>query len=359
MHLAVTLCAGFLLTLAYPNSSLALQVGATMDIHTGPVSWDQPEAADPLVNGSLGTSYHAPEVWGLRPELLGMFGVSTGPIEGTAVRWDLGARLHTTGTSSGAWFGAAIGAAGAGNVERQLTRLEGGVRRTLGRARVNVWVSRTGFGGRVVSGGDFNQDSLGTPDTLARTGVTEYTDVGSRIGFNLSRYELGLSLTRRIGNVGNRRNAWEVSATWWATPSVGIVGAAGHSLAQIGYTVPGGRYTTVGLRLAFGARSPTNPARPNRADAKTIAGPVLELEGRRFTIRGAPARQAEVMGDFTDWKPEPLIARGDGQWTFADALTPGVHYLNVRFDGGAWVVPSGISAVDDGFGGRVGLVVAP
>jgi hypothetical protein len=63
------------------------------------------------------------------------------------------------------------------------------------------------------------------------------------------------------------------------------------------------------------------------------------------------------MGDFTDWKTEPLIPVGEGRWTHRVALGPGVHHLNVRFDGGAWLVPSGAVAVDDGFGGRVGLVV--
>jgi hypothetical protein len=65
------------------------------------------------------------------------------------------------------------------------------------------------------------------------------------------------------------------------------------------------------------------------------------------------------MGDFTDWKPEPLIAVGNGRWTLSKALTAGVHHLNIRFDGGPWLVPSGVSAVDDGFGGRVGLLVVP
>ena len=353
-----TTCGGLLLAVALPCNAAALQVGGSIDVHTGPVAWDQPSGGHPLVNGTLGASYHAPQTWGLRPELLGELGVSTGPVDRTAVRWDLGARLHTTGISSGAWLGAAIGAAGAGGFQHGLTRVEGGVRRSLGAARINVWVSRTGFGGRVGTGSDLTQDSLGTPDTLARKGVTEYTDVGSRVALNLSRYELGLSLTRRIGNVGNRRNGWELSAVWWATPNVGVVGAAGHSLAQIGYTVPGGRYTTLGLRLALGARPPTNPARPNRDD-RASAGPALELVGGQFTIRGAPARRAEIMGDFTDWKPEPLIAVGRGRWTLSKALTPGVHHLNVRFDGGPWLVPSGVSAVDDGFGGRVGLLVVP
>ena len=48
---------------------------------------------------------------------------------------------------------------------------------------------------------------------------------------------------------------------------------------------------------------------------------------------------------------------GAGRWTLPVALGPGVHHLNVRFDGGAWLVPEGALAVDDGFGGRVGLFV--
>jgi hypothetical protein len=48
-----------------------------------------------------------------------------------------------------------------------------------------------------------------------------------------------------------------------------------------------------------------------------------------------------------------------GRWTLPVDLTPGVHHLNVRFDGGAWLVPSGAVGVDDGYGGRVGLFVVP
>ncbi len=354
-RVVATVCLGLVVAVALPNKAAALQLGSTIDVHTGPVAWDQADGGDPLVNGSVGATYHLPYMSGLRPELLGAFGVSTGPVERTALRWDVGARLHTTGISSGAWLGAAFGAAGAGSFEHRLTRLEGGVRRVLGPARINVWVSRTGFGGRV--GDDVNQDSLGSSDTLARKGVTEYIDLSSQVGLKLKRYDLGLSFTRRFGNVRNRRNSWELSATWWATPSVGVVGAAGHSLPQIGYTVPGGRYTTVGLRLALGARPPTNPARSRGADRTRSDGPALVLDGRRFTIRSAPAGRAEVMGNFTDWKPQPLIRLGGGRWALSHALRPGVHHLNVRFDGGPWLVPSGVSAVDDGFGGRVCLLI--
>jgi hypothetical protein len=348
---------GLVLAVALPASSAALQLGGTIDFDTGPVAWDQADGRDPILNGVLGAGYRMPRMLGLRPELLGEFALSSRPVEQAAVRWDIGARLHTSGTRGGVWLGAAVGAAGTWNRRSELTRIEGGIRRAVGPARINLWLSRTGFGVGIAPHGGLGQDSAASPDTLMRNGVTEYTELGSLATLRLSRYELGLSLARRLGGAAVRRTGWEVSATWWVAPSVGVVGATGHSLPQFGFTVPGARYGTLGLRLALGARSPTEQARGSVAAAKAIGGPTLLVADRLLTIRSAPARRAEVMGDFTDWKAQPLIPRGGGRWIHPAALSPGVHHLNVRFDGGAWLVPSGAVAMDDGFGGRVGLVV--
>ena len=353
-----TISTGLLLGVASPASSAALQLGGTINFDTGPVAWDQADGRDPLLNGAFGASYRMPRLLGLRPELLGDLALSTRPDERAAVGWDIGARLNTGGTAGGVWLGAALGAAGTVNRRNELSRLEGGIRRAVGPARIDVWLSRTGFGAAIAPGSSLGQgDSTETPDTLGRIGVTDYTDLGSRVTFNLSRYALGVALTRRLGSAAVRRTGWELSATWWVAPSVGLVGATGHSLPQFGFTVPAARYGTVGLRLALGARSPVEQPRRSTAEAKSNAGPTVAVVDRRLMIRWAPARRAEVMGDFTDWKSKPLIPLGEGRWTLPSALSPGVHHLNVRFDGGAWVVPSGAVQVDDGFGGRVGLVV--
>lgn len=352
----VTLCAALGFGVAL-TSAAAAQFGGTVDLHSGPIAWDQSDGRDPLLNGEIAAGYQLRPVLGLRPELVGGFGLSTGPDERSAIRWDLGVRLHTTGARGGVWLGAAAGAAGSGGPASGLTRLEGGVRRTVGPAHINVWLARTGLGGRIVSGGDLGQggDSLGRPDTLARKGVSEFTDLGSRVTLSLSRYEVGLSLTRRIGSGFSRRSGWELSGIWWVAPSVGVVGATGHSLPQFGLSLPGGRFGTLGLRLAVGARAAS--ATPRKGAAVPSALPTLAVAGRRLTVRWTPARSAEVMGDFTDWKARRLTPVGEGRWTLPGALSPGVHHLNVRFDGGPWLVPSGAFAVDDGFGGRVGLVV--
>jgi hypothetical protein len=352
----IPVCAGFLLGVVLPRTSAA-QVGGVIDFDTGPVAWDQADGRDPLLNGSFVAGYRMPAMLGLQPELLGEFGLSTRPVEGAALGWDIGARLHTKGADAGVWLGAAVGAAGSGSLRSDLTRVEGGVRRSLGPARIDVWLSRTGFGARMAPGGGLGQDSAGLPDTRVRKGVTDYTELGSRAVLRLSRYELGLSLTQRMGSAAVRRTGWELSGIWWLAPSLGLVGAAGHSLPQYGFSLPAARYGTLGFRLAFGAKSPTEQPRGSTTEVKSSTAPTLLLAGRRLTIRWASARRAEVMGDFTDWKATPLIPLRGGRWTLPIDLKPGVYHLNVRFDGGAWLVPSGAVAVDDGFGGRVGLVV--
>ena len=66
------------------------------------------------------------------------------------------------------------------------------------------------------------------------------------------------------------------------------------------------------------------------------------------------------MGDFTDWTPLPMTAsQPPGTWSIAVPVTPGVHQVNVRIDGGEWTVPAGLTAVRDEFGGSVGILLVP
>jgi hypothetical protein len=228
-----------------------------------------------------------------------------------------------------------------------------------------VWLSRISFGaGTIGSRNVGGADSLPLADTIPRQEggsgrrLAEYTDVGTRATLGVGHYELGLSFVRRVGGTGIRRTAWEASAVWWVAPSLGVVGAAGHSLPQFGLAVPGARYGTLGVRLALGAAPRAGRHPSHESPVSSAATPRLVLAtARGLAIVGPPAARAEVMGDFTDWEPRPLEPDGAGRWTLPVALSPGVHHLNVRFDGPEWTVPLGAVAVDDGFGGRVGLFV--
>jgi hypothetical protein len=342
----------------------ALQVGGTLNVGAGQAAWDEAGAGGSLTLGALGASYRAGTLAGLEPELLGGVDLSSEPAARTAVQWRLGGRLHTRGASTGAWLGAALGGAGIGSPASSLTRLEGGLRQAIGPAGIHVWLSRTSFGSSGVGSKDSGRadtlalsDTMPHPESPSGRRLAEYTDVGSRATVELGSYELGLSFVRRVGGTGVRRTAWEASGVWWVAPSIGLVGATGHSLPQFGLAVPGARYGTLGIRLALGAGPRSR--RPPRDPAPTAANaPRLVLASQlRLAIIGPPAARAEIMGDFTDWQPCPLEPDGQGRWTLPVALSPGVHHLNVRFDGGDWTVPAGTVSVDDGFGGRVGLFV--
>jgi hypothetical protein len=351
-------CAGVALLTAPAPELAALQLGVTADVRAGAAAWDQLAADGPLARGALGAIYRTSPLLGLQPELTGGLGLGTDPAARTATAWDLGARLHTRGATTAAWIGAAVGGAAAGTRTAALSRLEGGVRRAIGPAGVDVWVSRTTFGSRPATGGGLGQDRGLDTDTVPGRRLAEYTDLASRATLGLGNYELGATLVQRLGRGALRRTGWELNAVWWLAPSVGLVGAVGHSLPQVGVAVPAARYGTLGVRLALGAasRAARKPSTSSRDDAATAPHLVLASE-RRLAIVGPAAERAEVMGDFTNWEVRRLVPAGDGRWTYPDALSPGVHQLNVRFDGSNWLVPEGALAVDDGFGGRAGLFV--
>jgi len=69
------------------------------------------------------------------------------------------------------------------------------------------------------------------------------------------------------------------------------------------------------------------------------------------------ARQVEVSGDFTSWKAVKLSSSGGGVWQVSLPITRGTHQMNIRVNGGPWLVPPGLPRLTDEFGGPVGLLV--
>jgi hypothetical protein len=64
------------------------------------------------------------------------------------------------------------------------------------------------------------------------------------------------------------------------------------------------------------------------------------------------------MADFTDWSPV-VLERIDGVWRLDRAVTPGVHRIALRIDGGEWIAPANIPHATDDLGGVVGLITIP
>ena len=73
------------------------------------------------------------------------------------------------------------------------------------------------------------------------------------------------------------------------------------------------------------------------------------------------AQTVEISGDFTDWQPVTLTRSLDNTnlWEATFRMTPGMHRINVRRDGGAWRAPGGTTRSTDDFDGEVGVFTIP
>ncbi|MGH7552910.1 MAG: glycogen-binding domain-containing protein, partial [Longimicrobiales bacterium] len=129
-------------------------------------------------------------------------------------------------------------------------------------------------------------------------------------------------------------------------------------------------YVTAGLRLAlFGPNELPSPAiagatiaalrEDEPSGSKGAARLEIALSGqpRTFRLHIAGAAAVELMGDFTDWQTVALARVDTEIWEIKLPVSPGVHRLNVRIDGGPWLVPVGARSESGEFGDAVGVVV--
>ncbi len=75
-------------------------------------------------------------------------------------------------------------------------------------------------------------------------------------------------------------------------------------------------------------------------------------------FRAPRFERVALRGDFTGWEPVELTVDGE-VFTGTFALSTGSHRLALRVDAGAWIPAANTPAIDDDFGGRVGLLVVP
>lgn len=148
--------------------------------------------------------------------------------------------------------------------------------------------------------------------------------------------------------------AWGgVTAAFWLGQNLALQAAAGSYPQDLLQALPAGNYLSAGLRIAT--------SRPAVPSVRPLGRPAYErTDGSgllRFRVSGA--QRVDLVGDWTNWEPVPLEPAGDGSWILRVRLRPGVYRFNLVVDGQTWIVPEGVAAIDDGYGGKTGLLIIP
>jgi len=252
------------------------------------------------------------------------------------------ARLHLLDQQRGLWAGG--GFARTFDGEQWRTTLLGDV---------GGWFRR----GRTVVSASFHPQQLQNGDLM--------TDVGATVDQSLGPVSLSGTLGWRTGQAGRGDFGWvSAGATFAINRRLLATASVGSYPADLLQRLPGARFVSLSLRL------PTRSRFPRRDDLlASVTKPPVATDGvilritnadsaaRIVRVRAPASERIEIMADFTDWMPVPLVRTPEGVWETTIPITRGSHRLNVRLDGGDWLVPTNVARVTDDFGGVVGLVL--
>lgn len=297
--------------------------------------------------GALEGSVFSPRRGSLRGELHGSGSLTTydaGQGSGHALA---GARAHIARVTAGAWIGASAGAVKDPIGWRSSHAGELGAWKQMDRAIAQAVVM---------------------PVKIA--GGLSFTDVEGTVRFVGSRLEATgtAGLRTRVRGFDESAASWvSVNAIAWALRDVGITAGIGSYPTDPGQNLPSAKYATLGVRFSPGGmRHPAAGlsadvlSAPERATSPAMAVRRGREERATMVFHAPSARQVEIMGDFTDWTPVQMgRSASGGAWTISLPVTSGVHQVNVRVDGGGWIVPAGLATVRDEFGGSVGVLLVP
>ena len=201
----------------------------------------------------------------------------------------------------------------------------------------------------------------------------KYTDTQASLSWKSDAVDLGALLGFRLGDQlttlsANAKSWASVSGVLWLTPRMGVAVGGGSYPVDPTQGFPGGRFVSLSLR--FGQRRPTQP--PNDQSSQqspaVMAPEIVPAASGLLVSRGGGdlvtlqvnvpgAQLVEINGDFTNWIPVPLVPAAGDRWSVSIRIKRGKYQMNMRVDGGQWIVPPGLLSMADEFGGTVGLLV--
>jgi hypothetical protein len=300
--------------------------------------------------GALSASLFTPKSRGIVGELGGFAGGSAHQ-DGTRTGEAIGnGRLHFVRQSGEAFFGGGGGVTWDGNAWRSVFQGEAGTAVNFGPA-----------GGLLTISPVVVNDSI------------RYTDGQISLSWTSDRLDLSTLIGSRFGdqvtNLSANTKSWaSFSAVAWMTPHLALAAGGGTYPIDPTQGFPGGRFVSLSIRLATGRnRTPLPPgteqnplgSRPDEMLPAVAGFAAVQSSPGLVTLRvNAPRAQVvEITGDFTNWVPVRLEPSGGAWWSTALPMRQGKYQMNLRIDGGGWMVPPGLLSMLDEFGGTVGLLV--
>ena len=185
-------------------------------------------------------------------------------------------------------------------------------------------------------------------------------NIGGRVERDDATLEVSATVRRDPGADQLVESGFSATATLWRTSTQAFVVNVARQLPDFVRGAEAANSVTVGIRI--NEPSPALVLAMRTPPTVQVAAAEMSATGdsmwRTLRVRAPAAQRVEVMGDFTDWEPVTLTLTGD-VFSGSFVLSPGSHRLVLRMDGGDWRPAANTPAVDDDFGGRVGLLVVP
>ncbi|HEY4131238.1 MAG TPA: glycogen-binding domain-containing protein [Gemmatimonadaceae bacterium] len=346
------------------------------------------QIADGLVSGT----FTSPTVYGVRAEMIGNASRAIDDRSLGTDQVDVQTRVHVLfHQHGGLWFGGGVARPWRVAVISSADVADAGAWARLGDAtskfgNATITATFTNFSfSKVASVHDSGSASLscgiaaltGGPSSTMAPLFTEtvaggdcerqsrFSDLEGSLRWEAGPIELNAQTGYRFGDAydvtPDSRRWTSAMATVWVTDRVAFIGGGGRQPALPLRGLPARSFGMAGLEVAY---SPVSKNAIPVSLPHTVLVKKFEMQRsnggmQKLVIRVGGVETVDVMGDFSDWSPLTLVRRGRDLWELNVPLSPGMHQINVRVDGGPWMAPPGLPTVNDSFNGFVGLIVVP
>ena len=188
-------------------------------------------------------------------------------------------------------------------------------------------------------------------------GQREYVDALVGVDIYLPRASFAITLGGRGTAIDGAARAWgSVDALVPLRDGLALHIAGGRTGGIPEQRFDASHFASLALQLTGGSRRLYEAIEPTSGGEPRLQ--VIDATGGAHLIRvsGLAAQRVEVRGDFTQWTAVALDAAPGSTWQRSFTLTPGVHRVLIRIDGGEWEVPPDLPVERDEFGERIGVL---